>query len=303
MKAKINFPAIFVSTVLAAAIWVNCAFAQTTGTSPGNLSGDIGSRYLFEQTLAQNNVTKIIVDSGEVDDFYNNLPNIGFTAGRRIIYNGIILLLDYTIHDSALAVLNKEELRLLRNTIYAKHGMIFQSDDLTIHFRQFGWYNPKSRNVEALLTEIDKTNIGKIQVFENAKPNLKLTKKDLARDEAYYPYFPVPSWCPELFIYNDNTIQRNGSYADYEDNWKGTYRIENGFLVVFVTEQEVSEHYSESVTWQWPSGVTYNNGKITFRTPIKMIFPVSEKIYLSNEYNDADYGNISYRRIGSVRWF
>jgi hypothetical protein len=261
------------------------------------------SRYLFEQNFAQNNITKIVIDSGELDS-YVNLPNIGFSAGKRVIYNGTISLLDHIIHDSALAVLNKEELRLLRNTIYAKYGMIFQSNDLKKHFQQFDWYGPKSTNIEALLNDTDKANIGNIQLFENAVPNLEVTKSDLASDgKTYYPFFPVPSWCPELIIHNDNTIQRNGSYDDYEDNWTGTYRIENGFLVVFVTEQRVSDYYSKLTNWQWPDSETYFDGIITYRTPIQMTFPISNKIYLSDEYENDEYGDSSYWRIGSLRWF
>jgi len=46
--------------------------------------------------------------------------------GRKIIYNGDILLLD-DINLYNLLYLSKEELRILRNTIYAKYGYIFQS--------------------------------------------------------------------------------------------------------------------------------------------------------------------------------
>ena len=276
-------------------------------TAEGNTdfsSKSFSSRFLFEQNFAQNNITEIMGGdnfSGEYET-YEYLPNIGFSAGKRIIYNGTILLLNYSIPNSALAVLNKEELRLLRNTIYAKHGMVFQSDDISNHFRQFGWYAPKSRNIDALLTDIDKENIENIQLFENAEPNFKVTKSDLASDGSYYPMVGVPSDCSELRINDNNTISKR-QFPWNEDNWKGTYRIENGFLVVFVTEQGVSEYYSELVNWQWPDNTTYNDGIIEFNPPIKMVFPVSDQIYLSEEYGNEEYGDISYRRIGSEKWF
>jgi len=285
-------------------IFCGSVFAEGTQESPVTTTSS-SSRYLFEQNFVCNNITKIVGDDGWGGS-YEYLPNVGFSAGKRVIYNGTIQLLDFIIPDSALAVLSKEELRVLRNSIYAKHGMIFQSNDLTNHFRQFSWYNPRSGNVENRLTDIDKENIKSIQVFENAVPNSKVTKRDLVG--RYIEWFPVPSWSPELKINDNNTIQK--SRWDNEDNWKGTYRIENGFFVVYVTEQGVSDYYSKLSNWQWPNGVTYSNNKITeygttyteskviFREPIKMIFPISDKIFLSGPYSD-----VSYRRIGSDSWF
>ena len=95
-----------------------------------------------------------------------------------------------------------------------------------------------------------------------------------------------------------------------EDNWKGTYRIENGFLIVLVTGQRVSDYYSKLANWRWPDDVTYTvetygdmtYNDVTYRTPIQMIFPIGEKIYLSEEYDDEEYGDISYRRIGADKW-
>jgi hypothetical protein len=289
----------------------NTTAVQTEGKtnidSPANTSS---SRFLFEQNFAQNNITGIMGGdffSAEYET-YEYLPNIGFSAGKRTIYNGTILLLDYIIPNSALAVLSKEELRLLRNTIYAKHGMIFQSNDLTKHFQQFVWYNPKSGNVDALLTDVDKTNIENIQLFESAKPNHKVNKNVLVKE--YLSMRPAPSDCSDLRINGDGAISKR-QFPMNEDNWKGTYRIENGFLVVLVTGQRVSDHYSKLKNWQWPDGVTFSVENyidityydVTYTTPIKMIFPIGDEISLAQEYGDESYGDISYRKIGSEKWF
>jgi hypothetical protein len=281
-----------VLTVVFLAIFSVSAFAGGSSDSPANSSS---SRYLFEQNFAKNNVTKIRSDDGW-GNAYDYLPNIGFSAGKRVVYNGFIQLLDSEIPDSALAILSKEELRRLRNTIYAKYGMTFQSADLTKHFQQFSWYSPKSSNVEGQLKEVDKVNIENIQAFENAVPNPKVTKKDLVGK--YIEWFPVPSWSPELEINTNNTIEKRR--WDNEDNWTGTYKIENGFLVVLVTEQGVSDYYSKLANWQWPDGVTYDNGKITYRVPIKMIFPVGDLTKLNL---NPEYGNVTKREIGSRNWF
>jgi hypothetical protein len=60
------------------------------------------------------------------DEYIRYFSNVGFSTGKIINNNGFLPLLEDTIHDTELAVLTKEELRILRNTIYAKHGFIFQ---------------------------------------------------------------------------------------------------------------------------------------------------------------------------------
>jgi hypothetical protein len=54
------------------------------------------------------------------------------------------------------------ELRLMRNEIFANHGYIFKSDDLRKYFSQQLWYNPSFENVDHLLTDIEKHNVNLI---------------------------------------------------------------------------------------------------------------------------------------------
>jgi hypothetical protein len=66
--------------------------------------------------------------------------------------------------------LTKAELRLLRNTIYAKYGYYFNSKDLQDHFAQFRWYSGRKSNVDGDMTETDKENIRLIQMIEANYP-------------------------------------------------------------------------------------------------------------------------------------
>lgn len=61
---------------------------------------------------------------------------------------------------------SKEELRIMRNWIYAKHGYIFKSQDLADYYSQFPWYKPTSSNVSSQLNKIEKSNIEAIQAYE-----------------------------------------------------------------------------------------------------------------------------------------
>jgi hypothetical protein len=68
---------------------------------------------------------------------------------------------------------NINELRIMRNEIFARHGYIFNSDDLTKYFSKMDWYEPKYSNVDSLLTETDKENIQTIINQENIAKNIK----------------------------------------------------------------------------------------------------------------------------------
>jgi hypothetical protein len=288
MRNKILSLMMTFSVILCVLAFIGFTFScRGNNNSPANSPS---SRYLFEQNFAENNISKIIVE--EWGGAYSYIPNIGFSAGKRVIYNGFVQLLDYIIPDSALAVLSNKELQLLRNTIYAKHGMIFQSRDLSTHFQLFSWYNPRNNDVEGRLSEIDRDNIEKIQVFENAQPNHNLSKKNIVGE--WWEYFPVPSWTPEIKIDDNNTIEWIGGS---EDNFKGSYRIENGFIVVFVTEQYVgTADYFLNNNWRWPNGVTYSNGIVKYNEPIKMVFPVGDTIRFVYDHI------MQKRQIGSVVW-
>ena len=47
------------------------------------------------------------------------------------------------ISESELKNLTKEEVRIARNEIYARHGRKFDDKTLSNYFKQFDWYKPK----------------------------------------------------------------------------------------------------------------------------------------------------------------
>lgn len=56
-----------------------------------------------------------------------------------------------------------EDLRLMRNEIFMRHGLIFKSADLKSYFSKFPCYNPRYDDVTSMLTEIEKYNINIIK--------------------------------------------------------------------------------------------------------------------------------------------
>lgn len=71
-------------------------------------------------------------------------------------------LTDEDVYD-----LTKEQLRILRNTIYARHGRIFKDAKLRDYFSGFSWYEPRYKEINLnSLSDIEKHNITLIQKYE-----------------------------------------------------------------------------------------------------------------------------------------
>lgn len=71
-----------------------------------------------------------------------------------------------------LSSLSKEELRLARNEIYARHGRLFQAEDLQDYFYSMDWYYgyiPSDQFDESVLNEYEKSNLITIKEVEAMK--------------------------------------------------------------------------------------------------------------------------------------
>ncbi len=63
--------------------------------------------------------------------------------------------------------MSRRDLRLLRNSIYARHGRPFKSLALQQYFAEKPWYKADYAFTEAMLTEVDKRNIKLVQSMED----------------------------------------------------------------------------------------------------------------------------------------
>lgn len=52
-----------------------------------------------------------------------------------------------------------EDLRLLRNEVYARHGRVFKDVKLQKSFTEMGWYKPNPDFKDDMLTDIEKANL------------------------------------------------------------------------------------------------------------------------------------------------
>jgi serine/threonine protein kinase len=105
----------------------------------------------------------------------NPLPNdppVAAKASRPTADPGLAeekILAGDRLNSSDLAGLAKPRLRLLRNTVYARHGRIFDSADLRAYFNRQSWYQPSNSYRDSMLTATDKANIATILAEENRR--------------------------------------------------------------------------------------------------------------------------------------
>ena len=99
-------------------------------------------------------------DSAEVGFYSTNLNTF---YGDRDYYILSLSVLPETYFSKK----SKQELKLMRNAIYAKYGLIFQEGgDMEKYFTKKDWYNPYQKDVSACLTAIEKKNIQTISRLE-----------------------------------------------------------------------------------------------------------------------------------------
>lgn len=78
---------------------------------------------------------------------------------------------NFNEEQKKLETMSQQELRLLRNTIYAQYGRRFDSLDLQNYFNQQWWYQPNPNYSDTMLTKEDKQAITLIQKVEATKGN------------------------------------------------------------------------------------------------------------------------------------
>jgi len=108
---------------------------------------------------------------------------------RDVLESGNIKALDYHINyhyndgedststerimwdmEYGLCTFNKNELRIIRNMVYAKYGYIFNSKDLREYFSKYKWYSGIKTNVDSEINKDERSFINLIQKIENNYP-------------------------------------------------------------------------------------------------------------------------------------
>ena len=73
------------------------------------------------------------------------------------------------LEASSLDRFSKEELKIMRNEIFAVYGYIFKTEPLKSYYNATPWYVPERENVDDYLSEIEKANVALIKEVEGRK--------------------------------------------------------------------------------------------------------------------------------------
>lgn len=77
-------------------------------------------------------------------------------------------LLDKLLDLRNLKELSRRDLRILRNTIYARRGRSFSSPIISSYFHQMQWYEPKEQFKGSMLRDVDRKNIRIVRSLEHS---------------------------------------------------------------------------------------------------------------------------------------
>jgi hypothetical protein len=178
---------------------------------------------------------------------------------------------------NSIRLLNRTALRLLRNTIYAKHGYIFNSIDLQEHFSRFSWYSGTKTNVNNELTINEWRVIEFISQMEDNYPS-------------YVSNEIIGTW------YNDLPDDW-WKYSPYDLAWWYDDRQELQFFPngIFTYEPEEPRHIEHSILGLW--SLDGNIFKVTFSF-IRIYDPERHILYFNihhhNIYTNAFNENIFF---------
>lgn len=109
-------------------------------------------------------------DEQDVDDEETSLIDADadqhITADPNASGSEFLYLSQRLLTEQDLAGWSKQDMRTIRNAIYARHGYKFKSADLREYFSRFSWYKPLYDNVESQLNSIEKKNVAFIKAHE-----------------------------------------------------------------------------------------------------------------------------------------
>lgn len=115
----------------------------------------------------------------EWQDWYKPAKNQATVKLNKIEQQNVELLTAYEakmrerlstdlMTDDALGNLFAEDLRVLRNEIYARHGRIFKDPALQKYFTAQAWYKPNPDFKDEMLNDIESQNLVKIRAAEDS---------------------------------------------------------------------------------------------------------------------------------------
>lgn len=140
------------------------------------------------------------------------------------------------IPDFVLKGKSANELRLIRNEIFARYGYIFNSQDLSDYFETKLWYRPTNSNIDDKLTDVDKSNIEKILKFENLLKQDSFSPSISNETNAYFRVYEDPITGDKLETSRNVTFHQHFKFGTIKKVVERTFTGAEKFLTVIYAE-------------------------------------------------------------------
>lgn len=128
---------------------------------------------------------------------------------------------------------SKDDLTLMRNEIYARHGYIFKSNKKMMnHFNSQPWYQPRNNNVDSMLTRLERDNIELIRQSEKTAPSVSIPVEKTATSQTQIVNETVPPQSPQMSQQRDepingDSIKQEKSDTNVNSNANTSHKEEN----------------------------------------------------------------------------
>ncbi len=145
-----------------------------------------------------------------------------------------------------------EDLRIIRNIFFAKHGFIFRTKYLKTFFVKYNWYKPQRENVDSLLLPDDKDNLELVQFFQyelnmkkiinhqdNKNENLSDAEKHFIGIWQISPVMTA-GWSNTFSFYGNRKVIKRGNTMDCEKRLLamiGNWKVLNNQLIIEYTHK------------------------------------------------------------------
>ena len=128
--------------------------------------------------------------------------------------NGVDYKLDLELEDTLLKGLSIDELGILRNAIFGKHGYKFKSNIYKEYFDTIEWYQSQYDDVDHLINDIDNLNIRKLRIVELLTTDKNSSVRCVENDNYYYIFeflsldsTRTSKWYDRVIIYDDTNYK------------------------------------------------------------------------------------------------
>lgn len=137
-------------------------------SGPGGGGKDYNYTYDTERkTINVSNTTTDWDDQKQEEFTYETWNPFYLKEGQVVRGRKYPEISDRYLEESDLASYSNDELKIMRNEIFAVYGYIFKTEPLKSHYSSMPWYKGERENVDDMLTEIEKTNVALIKKVEN----------------------------------------------------------------------------------------------------------------------------------------